>query len=228
MRCRPTLACTLICESAWPITSCSSRAMRTRSRCSAVWRRCIASARNSAARSRRTRTNAPMPKHAASSAVVRAMRNGCQSRPTMAPSTIAATHPTTTEATVHSIAPRTMASTIAKARATYGGPTSGREQEVGEGGRGRRRRPSGRDTAASRAARAGRWRRARPVPSPAAHPTCSQTAMPIAAGTCTSRLMITGASSVTAGGGRKRSGRPSHCPSQWGRPSPWVSGIPRS
>ena len=36
MRCRPTLACTLICESAWPITSCSSRAMRTRSRCSAV------------------------------------------------------------------------------------------------------------------------------------------------------------------------------------------------
>ena len=227
MRCRPTLACTLICESAWPITSCSSRAMRTRSRCSAVWRRRIASARNSAARSRRTRTNAPMPKHAASSAVVSAMRNGCQSRPTTAPSTIAATHPTTTERTVHSIAPRTMASTIAKASATYGGPTSGVSRRSARAaaettatvGPGYRREAS---SASGPMAASATWA------SPAAHPTWSQTAMPIAAGTCTSRLMITGARSVTAGGGRKRSGRPSHRPSQWGRPSPWVTGIPRS
>ena len=117
MRCSPTLACTLICESAWPITSCSSRAMRTRSRPSAALRRRIASARYAAARVLRTRTNQPMPKHAASANVVAAMRNGCHDSPSTEPSQSAATHATTVDAAAHATAPRATASAIAKASA---------------------------------------------------------------------------------------------------------------
>ena len=199
MRCRPTLACTLICESAWPITSCSSRAMRTRSRCSAVWRRRIASARNSAARSRRTRTNAPMPKHAASSArrerdaermpVERRPRRRARSpRPTRRPPR---RRPTASRRARRRARSRTRARRrAARRRARAAGRRGRRRRRPRPSGPGYRREPS---SASGPIAASATW------PSPAAHPTWSQTAMPIAAGTCTSRLMITGARSTNAG-----------------------------
>ena len=106
IRWRPTPACTLIWLSEWAITSCSSRAMRTRSACSAVCRRCEARRRNSATRSRRVRMPSPMPKTSRMPRVVPARRHGVQgSWPISSAIVTAATQQTPTEIHAQSRAP---------------------------------------------------------------------------------------------------------------------------
>ena len=79
-------------------------------------------------------------------------------------------------------------------------PDIGREQQVGERGGGDERDGRSRDTAGSEQRERGRSRRGATMRESAGHPARSHTAMPIAAGTCTSRLMIDGREEHEPGG----------------------------
>ena len=106
---------------------------------------------------RRTRTNQPMPKHAASANVVAAMRNGCHDSPsTDAQPDRGRPRRRTVDAAAHTTAPRATASTIAKANARYGGPTSGVSSRSASASDRDRRRRSDPEIAATRAVRGAR------------------------------------------------------------------------
>ena len=117
--------------------------------------------------------------------------------------TTAVSHASPTEMSAHTRAPRTMAPTIANARAMNGGPASGGTNRssvvsaattatVTPGQRRAARRPRA-DAAASATLR-----------SPHGAGTSCQMATPIVAGTWITNATTTGTNSVTAGGGPNR------------------------
>ena len=202
-RCRPTPDCTAIWLSEWASTSCSSRAMRVRSSCSAVRRRSCSCSRRSVPRSRRRRTPSPIAKHSASPTVVSATRNGWMRVSSSPMATIAISHAAPTETSAQMRARRTTAPMIANARAMNGGETSGgtnRSASVSAAtaatvGPGQRRAASrARADAAASAVLSAAYRNG----------TCCHTEMPIVPGTWMRSESTTGTRRVTAGGGRKR------------------------